>query len=521
MSNFKGFLQDFQGNKMLPITRAELVLDSNGNVALTSALFEAGKDGGNQYGLISATDLAALKAVTGGTTGGQNLGDIYTKLQAINASLKVGEISLPFYTESGNTVTTNNIQFVGQNGIKLYADGSNIVVELNELTPSPASITNQIITSITVDKYGRVTDVAGSNTLSSITLQNSKVSTEFGQNEDALAIAYKGYVDAKYDEVAAIATGSLKFNTVIQSKDQLSELCKNINNSIDNYYKIGFTGGSINSDYMLEEREQTLKLGDTIIVTKDTSGNGKFVHIPSGDEPITQIQVKGPTTTGNSYSTGNITIQFADPFIVDEQSGKSIISLPTLGTASNPSLGLLSKTDYDKFQTYAAKSMSYTPTIVNTSPDKYEIGKISLGDNASQTIYGQNTTYELGVIDGYSIGNNQANDPKIQFTPSSGDATIVQIKGSAGVVTTHDGNVINVKANITSSNTSYITVTEGYMIAPVMGEVKANGEITNGLIDFTTAVSYINGVHQSAAHFESITGSLQYGSDDLKAAISF
>ena len=88
MANYKGLLQDFNGNKMLPITRAELVLDAAGNIALTSALFEAGQ-GGSKYGLISAADLAALKTVTGGNAGGQNLGDIYTKLNAINTSLKV------------------------------------------------------------------------------------------------------------------------------------------------------------------------------------------------------------------------------------------------------------------------------------------------------------------------------------------------------------------------------------------------------------------------------------------------
>jgi hypothetical protein len=36
MTTNKGFIKDINGNKLLPITRAELVLDSNGKIALTS-----------------------------------------------------------------------------------------------------------------------------------------------------------------------------------------------------------------------------------------------------------------------------------------------------------------------------------------------------------------------------------------------------------------------------------------------------------------------------------------------------
>jgi hypothetical protein len=38
----KGFIKDFAGNYILPITRGELVLDSEGNIALASDLFLAG-----------------------------------------------------------------------------------------------------------------------------------------------------------------------------------------------------------------------------------------------------------------------------------------------------------------------------------------------------------------------------------------------------------------------------------------------------------------------------------------------
>ena len=57
MATNKGFIKDYQGNILLPITRGELILDSAGQMALTSALFEAGATLNgvvNNYGLIGA-----------------------------------------------------------------------------------------------------------------------------------------------------------------------------------------------------------------------------------------------------------------------------------------------------------------------------------------------------------------------------------------------------------------------------------------------------------------------------------
>ena len=49
----KGFIKNWGGDTLLPITRAELVLDSLGQVAFSSGEFEAGKNG-SKYGLISS-----------------------------------------------------------------------------------------------------------------------------------------------------------------------------------------------------------------------------------------------------------------------------------------------------------------------------------------------------------------------------------------------------------------------------------------------------------------------------------
>ena len=93
----KGFIKDWNGNKMLPITRGELVLDVEGNVALTSSLFLAGtfKDaqGKGLPGLITAAERAMLNGASG-----QNIVDLYSKLEHINAGLSFGG------THQGGTV---------------------------------------------------------------------------------------------------------------------------------------------------------------------------------------------------------------------------------------------------------------------------------------------------------------------------------------------------------------------------------------------------------------------------------
>jgi hypothetical protein len=64
MATKKGFIKDHYDNTLLPISRGELILDSQGNIALTSPEFEAGHNG-NTYGLISALDLLKIKGGEG------------------------------------------------------------------------------------------------------------------------------------------------------------------------------------------------------------------------------------------------------------------------------------------------------------------------------------------------------------------------------------------------------------------------------------------------------------------------
>ena len=97
MATHKGFITDQNGNNLLPITRAELVLDSKGLIALHSDEFLAGN---GLPGLMTAAEKAML---SGGS--GQSLADVYNKLQYINSGLKINGNPLNFYTEASGTLT--------------------------------------------------------------------------------------------------------------------------------------------------------------------------------------------------------------------------------------------------------------------------------------------------------------------------------------------------------------------------------------------------------------------------------
>jgi hypothetical protein len=108
----KGFIKDWSGNNLLPITRGELVLDQDGNIALNSKYFLAGENG-SQYGLITAAERALLAGGTGGSGGSGSIGDLANKLNYINQGLKFNNNTLNFYTTEGVATPINIIAASG------------------------------------------------------------------------------------------------------------------------------------------------------------------------------------------------------------------------------------------------------------------------------------------------------------------------------------------------------------------------------------------------------------------------
>lgn len=518
MANYKGFLQDFNGNKMLPITRAELVLDSAGNIALTSALFEAGKNN-NQYGLISAADLEALKLVTGGTAGGQNLGDIYTKLNAINTSLKVGEIYLPFYSVSETTVTTNNIQFVGQNGIKLYANGSNIFVELDKLTPTPSSVTNQIVTNVTVDEYGRVTNVSGINKLSNEVLpdaisgKNLSGCTVTTSGSDSNSLVNKQYVDDAVNGATAIASGALVFSGTLGAVENAQNILSDVGNN-QKYYKVT-TEFTLSNDYIHDAAsggETKLYSGDTLIAYKPSDAAGlKFIYIPSGND-ITAISV-GTTADSNIMykQNGSVGFIFDDTlFTVTPDSNVAKIAM-NAASASNP--GYLSAAGFVKLQ--KATSVSYSSN---------NVGDIILGtitiDDVSYEVKGINNVTKLSLDNGTDTSNPELN-PRLKFEESGADASYITFKGGPGIIVKKSENQIQFGSalEVDANSSDYLTLSEGKNTIGInLGTVTDWSTTTEGLVNVALLKNTIASYAVNFTEWDSTQ--MKYGSAELKAAVT-
>lgn len=520
----KGFIKDWLGNQILPITRGELVLDVDGNIALNSTYFLAG-DG--HPGLVTAAERALLSDSSG--SGG--ISDIYTKLNYINNGFKVNGTILNFYDSNGNATPIN---LIGSDTIvAAIGDNHTINLSLAELTTSETSV-SQILKSITVDKYGRVTSVSGAaltnadipSELSEKTISNSILSgcttssDEIGS--DSRAVANKYYVDQKFNAVNTVATGALKFGGPLSSSDSAKTVVTDV--QYQNYYYKVTKGFSIEAQYMYSATDSVVDtwvaVGDTLIVYPLSDIESRFVHIPSGDD-ITTITVEedGAAAPALDGVTGNVYFQFSSLFEVVNPSGtqRAQISIPKASALQD---GYLSSSDYQLFTSYADNlKVQYEPIITTATPGVYSIGTLTVG-TTPYTIYGQNSISSL------ALGDNTYN-PILTFTETGVDDVSITFKGLAGItVRKTDNNIEFLAANEIGEDSTKYLETNGYQFDVKIGTV-TDGKVVDGLTDFAEFAQFRSNVLSLGVIFESIDTSLSdttatyyYGNDALKAAIS-
>lgn len=483
MANYKGFLQDSQGNHMLPITRAELVLDQAGNIALSSALFEAGKKG--DYGLISAADLAALKTVTGGTTGGQNLTDIYNKLSAINVGLTVGNVALPFYTLTDNVVTPNNITIQGINGVAVSTSGNNIQVGLDTVTQTSVLTQGQIVTGVTVDDYGRVTGVSGTSTLDNSLLPSTISGKELSQCTVTTSgtadnsLVNKKYIDDAVARAEGVASGALLFSGSVSQTENAENL---LSEGDQRFYKAN-AAFTLDGKYVhggTEGVSVQIKSGDTLITYKTVSDTTpKYIHIPSGNE-ITGVYV-GTTENHNKIEqhVGDIKVVFdATLFDVTGSNGLAEVAMKQ---ATAEQSGFLSSIDYKKFN--SKTTTSYSDAGVGT----IVLGTITI-DGTEYEIKGVNNVSNLSLVNGTSTETPAVN-PRLEFD-EAGTKSYITIKGGAGIRVEKKENDVEISStlNIADGSEPYLTLDTagtnlGVSIA-TKDEVFANpNTVTNKLVN--------------------------------------
>ena len=529
MATTKGFIKDWQGNKILPITRGELVLDQNGIVAFQSEQFLANADGKGLPGLITAAERAMLSGGSAGT----GITDIYNKLGHINTGLQFNNTTLNYYNESGQA-TPIKITSDTTKGITIGIANNVVSLSLTELTTSGLSASS-IVKSITIDKFGRVTAVSGSaltndeipDTLTEKTLTSSTLSgcvtseTEIGSNEKA--VANKAYVDAKFQIANTVATGALKFGGPLSDATTANSKLTDTN-ALNSYYivtskfdiaKSNIYGSTSTSGTV------TVKEGDTIIIHKPGS-TAQFVHVPSGDD-ITSLTVVGEGETSNALTKaiGDLTLKFSSLFSVTNVNGGNTATVSLKAVTDNQD-GYLTSTDYKAFKAYAQSlAVTYTGEF-SSGNEVYKIGTLKIGGK-DNIIYGKNNisalTLDNGTINEYN--------PILKFTENSVD-TKITIQGSNGIVAKKDGNTVVLTAanTVDEDSANYISITQGHKFGVKLGSVDATtGTVTEGLVNYSTVYNLATKVAQM---FEVIDYTLigadstkyQYGNEKLKTAIA-
>ena len=526
MATNKGFITDWSGNKLLPITRGELVLDSAGNVALNSGEFLAGVNGA-KYGLVTAAERAML---TGDLSGGSgSIADLYNKVNYINSGLQFNGTTLKFFADDG-TSTPINIISQGEGTLSIAVNNNIINLGLVPVNTSSTTI-SQIVDSINVDKFGRVTSVTGRNLnnsdipyeISSKIIKDTQLSgcttSDDDIGNDSKAIANKHYVDSVFERVAGIASGALRFGGPLSETDQAKGCLSSTHQY--KYFKVTKefylnVSDFYNSPEVGSSGTFQVKVGDTLIVYPINS-TYKFVYVPSGDD-ITTITV-GKSNESNVLegAIGHVYLQFDGCFdIINPITGSNTakISIPAASISND---GYLTKEDYARFSSYQT-TISYTGEF-SSGNGVYKIGTLNI-NGTDNFIYGINNISSLSVQDGESSVYN----PILRFTETNQDNVDITLRGYNGISVKRNNNTIEFAAGNTvleqdvpqinnPRKIKYLKITDGYKFEVQLGSFNDDNSINDGLTDFSQFAALVNRVNTNTT-FEVIKYSLSAADND-------
>lgn len=520
----KGFIKNWGGDTLLPITRAELVLDSLGQIALNSGEFEAGKNG-SKYGLISIEDLAKIKSTSGA---GFSLQDVYEKLGYINSDIYINNNLLTFYDPTTGVKTPINI--TSEEGTVVLGVGSNTVtLDLAEVIKS--TVTTKLVKGLTIDKYGRITNVVEGDlvdsdipsTLTDKTIVNGILEGCYTKEEEVAnhdkAVVNKRYVDQAIARVNNIATGALVFGTSLRDAEAAENALKN-SSYLNHYFKATGTFELSTGDLFdatgYPGTTFTVKPGDTLIIYKDSSSvTAKFVHVPSGDD-ITTISVAKESDLDDliKNKVGDVKFTFSDVFSLSNPNGGGNvkISLPEANASRD---GYLSKESFTKFSNYET-SLAVSYTGIFGASDGYKLGTITVGED-TYDVYGKNQISKLELTSGLTNAYN----PILKFTETGVDPVSIEVKGIKGIVVVKNGDSIEISASneVDVDSQNYLEITDGYKFGVKLGSVES-GQVNPGLTDYGEFAEFRSLVYSNGTIWEEVA-TLEYGSSNLITAISF
>lgn len=542
MTTNKGFIKDHLGNYLLPITRAELILDKEGKQAFHSshlAAIPSTQTSGGRYGLISPDDLALLRTLDNTESGNGTISTILADIAKLY-EIEIGDGTnyVSFYDSSK---TLKGINIIGDAGITSAIDGTSIKIGLVPVNTEQVNVTGGLLSSLTYDEYGRITGANSTSDLSGYT-----VNTVSDDASDT-TIVNKQYVDKLFGGALNIATGALNFSgKIAASADRPDNYFETLlNNSEEGSYFIAVDSGSIPGMqvHYTNNQEASFTAGDTLIVYTLLEDK-RFVIVPSGkDETIaTLISAKQGSTTLLNNATGTVLLQFGENgFNVTSQANNTLnVSLNALNSESADNLyGIISGADYRRFSQSASKSVSYSPAF-SQGANTYTIGTLTF-DNQGQTVLGKDTKYTLSVTTSNNNTEEVLDDDYVMLTLSSTDtaeaAINIPLKGS-GINIIKEGDALKFTPNLvvdTNSN-NYLEI-NGNVLKIRKGSVtrdeKGNYTVDAGVVDYNEFVSWCSSANATYLQYTSINNSLTspseweddntscyYGSNAMREAVN-
>lgn len=323
MGTKTGFIKDYQNNILLPITRAELVKDANGECAFHSSVFAADE---YQYGLMSPEDKAKLNG-----DGDQSLSGLDGLIKQLSTSIKVNTVPLDLLS-TGLTIKTSEqiIATVDKGTLKLTL-------------PTTLPLTAALVTEIDEDEDDAVVNKKW---------VSDKIQTQF---ENAIKVA----------------TGSLKFQGLLQKSVTNTDLN---GKEVGYFYKVG-------DENNITVNGTSVKRGDTILVAEE-NGSKYWCIIPSGDEIQTTLSVANKYLLGSI----NITSGSSDLSITASQDsgdvGGTITFTQNPASISNGVVtpGSFSQQIYNTLSSLITTGVKYTSLV----PNDVRVG--TLGDSTYITV---------------------------------------------------------------------------------------------------------------------------------------
>lgn len=379
-----GFIRDYAGNILLPITRAELVKNADGSNALRIVKAHNQNNGttGGYPGLMDPKILAEILAKIDGS-GTDSLSGLISKINRIKDSIRVNSFACNLLEETLNFKSSENI-------VVAKDDDDNITFSLADTVK-----------------------------LNKATIKTNAVNDTDVVNKHVLDSA----LEAKFKEALNVASGALHFKGGIKTLPSSPE--------IGSYYKVEEGFNENYTDSSSKSHTINASVGDTLIYA-EVEKVEQWILIPSGNETMTKIQgTEGPQIYGGI----NITSEDGLMKVVTESGTDGLTG--TLKFTLNPASissevvtsGYFNQSVYNAMKNLIPASVTYKAQTTSG----YQIGSFGT-DNQSVAVY----------IPKLIVAQNTVNGATQHQIKYEGATDAVNVKAASAIALSSDNNTITV-----------------------------------------------------------------------------